>query len=235
VVRTTIEGSLVGYGTPRLVVAAASPHPDATVASFPVSAARFAAEYGADDLCTDDGSTSDRIAIRCITGNDAAITRLVIGKDEGGLAVTVNGTQAIWEPNAFSYHCFELHGLDRKADLEPLRKTWRRADSPCPATTPVKITLRLDDAKVTLLGAGAARDLGSLDLRSPATIHRLVDVNGLEVVATGAQRFIYQLGDRIYFLGQEGRVHAADLPCGGRADFNVLAPRHPEIKESELP
>lgn len=40
------------------------------------------------------------------------------------------------------------------------------------------------------------------------------------------RRFAYQLGDHVYYVADDGRVHAADLPCGARAVFDVLAPAH---------
>jgi hypothetical protein len=84
------------------------------------------------------------------------------------------------------------------------------------------------NAKVTLLGLGVPRPLGALsDLCGPVWTRRPHDMTGIEVEASDddtVRRFAYQLGDRVYYVADDGRVHAADLPCGARAVFDVLAP-----------
>ena len=44
------------------------------------------------------------------------------------------------------------------------------------------------------------------------------------------------LGDRIYYVTEDGRVHAAELPCGARTKFKLRAtaplqvPERPELR-----
>jgi hypothetical protein len=63
-------------------------------------------------------------------------------------------------------------------------------------------------------------------------------MNGIEVEASDdgtVRRFAYQLGDRIYYSADDGRVHAADLPCGARAAFDVLAPGQRRMMRERTP
>jgi hypothetical protein len=220
-----------------------------TVADLELEEPRFAAEYGPADLCSDDGSTQDRIAISCITGPSAKVTKLTVARDDLGLMATIDGKQTRWEPPTWeASRCFELRGLDGKRDLEALRKTWMLDEPKCPrspSSQPVKVTLRLDpvaaggghhDAKVTLLGAGAPRDVGKMTNMSGAVgFRRSRDVNGIIVSASDMgldRRFVYQLGDRIYYVSEDGRVHAADLPCGTRTKFEVRASAALQVPES---
>ena len=219
-----------------------------TVAHLELEEPRFAAEYGPADLCSDDGSTPDRIAISCITGPSAKITKLTVARDGSGLTVTTDGKQTRWDPpDLLPSPCFELHGLDGKRDLEALRKTWMLDEPKCQRSSsnpPLKITLRLDphavegghhDAKVTLLGAGPPRGVGKMTNMSGAVgFRRMPDVNGITVTAsdTGVdRRFAYHLGDRVYYVAEDGRVHAAELPCGARTKFEVLASAPLQVPE----
>ena len=208
---------------------------------------RFAAEYGPEDLCSDDGSSPDRISVRCLTGS-GAMKKFVVARDAVGLAVTEDDAKPTpWNPMDGRERCYELHGLETR-DLEPLRKTSMLDEPKCvrgPSRASVKVTLKLDavgdskielggrvacfaSANVTLLGLGPPRPLGVMtDLCGPVWIHRPNDKTGIEVEAsddTTVRRFAYQLGDRVYYAAADGRVHAADLPCGARASFDVLAP-----------
>src|SRR5262249_11304403 len=132
---------------------------------------RLAAEYGPDDLCSDDGSTADRIAVRCISGSSGKTTKIVVARDSAGLRVMEDEKQTLWKPPDGSRRCYELHGLETR-DLEPLRKTWMLDEPKCArdsSRTSMKVTLKLDaerdlkvdvpgsptcypNAKVTLLG-----------------------------------------------------------------------------------
>jgi hypothetical protein len=207
---------------------------------------RFAAEYGPADLCSDDGSSPDLILVRCITAS-GRMAKIAVARDGAGLRVTEDEKQTLWKPPDGTGRCYELHGLETR-DLEPLRKTWMLDEPKCvrdPSRASVKVTLKLDalrevkvdvaggpacfpNAKVTLLGLGQPRSLGVLtDLCGPVWIRRPHDLTGIEVEASDdstVRRYAYQLGDRVYYVADDGRVHAADLPCGGRAVFDVLAP-----------
>lgn len=217
---------------------------------------RFAAEYAPSDLCSDDGSTADRIAVRCITEPSAKTSRVVIEREGTSLAVTQDGVRQRWAPPApyGADGCFELHGLDTKQDLEPLRKTWMLDEPKCRRSSsraPVKITLKLAppavpmpcgpgfneqaSAQVTLLGAGKPRDLGALtNMCGPSWFSRAPDMNGITVAASdmgSVQRFAYQLGDRVYYVTDDGHVRAADLPCGARARFEVATVGRLQVPE----
>lgn len=222
----------------------------ATVADLELVAPRFAAEYGPADLCSDDGSTPERIAIRCITGPAANITKLTVAREGSGLTVMKDGKRTRWEPPDFvASQCFELHGLDGKRDLEALRKTWMLDEPKCQrrsSSPPHETTLELDpsavggghhDAKVTLLGAGPTRGLGKMTNMSGAVgFRRLPDLNGVTISASDMgvdRRLAYQLGDRVYYVADDGHVHAAELPCGARVKFDVRA--LPPLKVPELP
>lgn len=213
-----------------------------TVAELALEAPRFAAEYAPSDLCSDEGSSNDRIAISCITGPGARTTKVVVARGGTGLEVTVGDARTRWTPpETTAATCFELHGLEDRRDLDVLRKTWMLDTPKCPrspSAAPVKIALVLDPlattcspggapdrATVTLIGAGPPRALGRLGntcgyLKSA----RAGDVNGIAVEAGDMgteRRFAYQLGDRVYYASDDGRVHAAELPCGARASFEV--------------
>lgn len=219
----------------------------ATVADLELEEPRFAAEYGPADLCSDDGSTPERIAISCITGPSAKLTKLIVARDGSGLTVTTDGKPTQWEPPDWASRCFELHGLDGKRDLEPLRKSWMLDEPKCPrnpSSLPLKVTLQLDpltaggghyDAKVTLLGAGQPRGVGKMTNMSGAVgFRRAPDVNGITVSASDMgveRRFAYQLGDRIYYVAEDGRVHAAELPCGARTKLEVRASAPLQVPE----
>ncbi len=217
---------------------------------------RFAAEYAPSDLCSDDGSTADRIAVRCITEPSAKTSRVVIEREGTSLAVTQDGVRQRWTPPApyGADGCFELRGLDAKQDLDPLRKTWMLDEPKCPrspSSAPVKITLKLApppvpmpcmpeseqqaSAQVTLLGAGKPRDLGALtNMCGASWFRRAPDMNGIAVTASdmgSEQRFAYQLGDRVYYATDDGRVRAADLPCGARARFEVATVGRLQVPE----
>ena len=218
-----------------------------TVADLELEEPRFAAEYSPGDLCSDDGSTPDRIAINCITGPSAKITKLTVVRDGSGLTVTKDGKQTRWDPPDFwTSPCFELRGLDGKRDLEAIRRTWMLDEPKCPRNTsspPLKITLRLDpvaagghyDARVTLLGAGLPGRVGTMTNMSGAVGFRhLPDVSGITVSASDNgvdRRFVYQLGDRVYYVAEDGRVHGADLPCGARTTFEVRASAPLQVPE----
>lgn len=219
-----------------------------TVADLELEGPRFAAEYGPPDLCSDDGSTPDHIAISCITGPSAKITKLTVVRDGSGLLATMDGKQTRWEPPKWeASRCFELHGLDGKRDLEAFRKTWMLDLPKCQRSSsspPLKITLRLDpvtagsghhDAKVTLFGGGPPRDVGMMTNMSGAVgFRRSPDVNGITVSASDMgvdRRFAYQLGDRIYYVAEDGRIHATELPCGARTTFEVRASAPLQVPE----
>jgi hypothetical protein len=271
VIRARIVGRFEGWDTeafiaPKLVVAIdwhGSTPPDGVVAELPLAAPHFAAEYTIDDLCADDGSTGDRIAIRCVAGAD--IARLVVTRNAGGLAVTHDAKQTLWEPSEHYSRCFELHGLEHPnaatspshatVDLDTLRKAWELDAPKCPradGVAPVKVTLKIDALKgptahrcipegpavdsgrATLLGAGAPKDLGTIaNLCGGSHVTHWQSINGIEVEASDmgtVKRFAYQLGDRAYYLTEDGTVRAADLPCGARAVFGVVAPNHTEMR-----
>ena len=119
-------------------------------------------------------------------------------------------------------------------------KCQRSSSSP-----PLKITLRLDavavgsgyhDAKVTLLGAGPPRGVGRKMTNTSGAVgfHHLPDVSGVTVSASdnGVDgRFVYQLGDRVYYVAEDGRVHGAELPCGARTKFEVRASAPLQVPE----
>lgn len=275
-IRTRIEGRFEGrptepFITPRLVVAIdyqGSTPPDGVVTELALAAPRFAAEYTIDDLCVDDGSTVDRIAVRCVTGGE--IARLVVSRNADGLAVTHDTKLTQWkQPAGHPSRCFELHGLERPpvpaspgtppqktVDIETLRKAWELDAPKCPRAdtiAPVNVTMKIeamtgpkahrcipegpavDAARTTLLGAGAPKDLGTItNLCGGSRVTRWEGVNGIEVEASDmgtVKRFAYQLGDRVYYVLEDGRIRAADLPCGARAVFRVLAPSHPGMRE----
>jgi len=85
------------------------------------------------------------------------------------------------------------------------------------------------------LGANAPRDLGVLsNACGGGHVQRWVGANGIEVVASDmgtVKRFAYQLGDRVYYVDEGGRVRAADIPCGAHAAFSVLAQGHTLLRE----
>lgn len=275
VIRTRVEGRFEGrpsdgFVEPRLVVAIdyhGSTPPDGVVAELPLAAPRFAAEYTIGDLCVDDGSTVDRIAVRCVTGGE--IGHLVVSRNADGLAVAQGTKTTLWKPSNHDSRCFELHGLERPpaqtspgapqprtVDIETLRRTWELDAPKCPRVdtiAPVKLTMKLDaikgsnahrcspegpavdSARTTLLGAGAPKDLGTItNLCGGSRVTRWEGLNGIEVEASDmgtVKRFAYQLGDRVYYVLEDGSVHAAELPCGARAVFGVLAPSHPAMRE----
>lgn len=211
-----------------------------TVAALSLEEPRFAAEYGLADLCSDDGSTAERIAVRCITGPSAKVTELTVAREGEGLVTTTDGAQTRWAPPAGASRCFELHGLDEQRDLEPLRRTWMLDEPKCrrdPSSAQRKVTLQLApvsageghyDARVTLHGVGTPRGVGEdmTNVSGAVGFRRWPDLNGVTVLASDMGvdlRFAYQLGDRIYYVAKDGRVRAAELPCGARVTFEVRA------------
>ncbi len=249
VIQAHVHGRFEGPGRAHMSIAEGAPLGDQApggMVSGLLLEARFAAEYGPNDLCSDAGSTPDRIAVSCLTGASGKTTQIAVTREGASLGVTMDGKRTLWKPP--EGRCIELHGLDEKRDLEPLRKTWMLDEPKCardPSRASVKVTLKLDalrdmkvdvgggpacfpNAKVTLLGLGQPRPLGLLtDLCGPVWIRRPHDTTGIEVEASDdstVRRFAYQLGDRVYYVADDGRVHAADLPCGARAVFDVVAP-----------
>ena len=261
IVRARVAGRFVGEpaeGTlPALIIAVESTHPEAMIARVALASPEFAAEYSLEDLCTDEGSTADRLALRCLSQDQAKVKRLIITRDGGGLAVTEDSKQILWEPTFFANQCFELHGLDHRSDLDTLRSTYRLDAPKCPrdpSAPPVKVRLRIDasktttrcspdhmpvEARVSLLGAGAPKDLGILNNLCGATgAHRWPNLSGLQINASDmgiSQRFVYQLGDRVYYSVEDGHVRAAELPCGARAVFDHETIGLPRLRESEPP
>jgi hypothetical protein len=177
----------------------------------------FAAEASLDDLCSDDSPSSgaaggaNEIAVRCV-GPGGRIRRTVVRSEGTSLSVRDDGAAPRKELPSPDGTCFDLHGLGKKKDLEPLRAAWgndtksARCAAAKTAPSDVHVTIefpKLDGEEqphcaesgtlatnssrvvVSIAALGMKRDLGRLDNQCGAvTVTRFDDANALTFEAS---------------------------------------------------
>lgn len=248
-------GAEGGSATPRLTVRVADstvgPPGRRTITGLALAEPYFAAEAGRDDLCSDDGSTSDEIRVRCIVGR-GDVERVVVRKRSGALEV-VEGDQPprAWRLAGHDSTCLALQGLAGHRDLDTLRASWGR-DTPsarcagAASRPPTQVLLRFTSARsaerfpcrvggpleargeLVLPALGIHEDLGPIgNLCGAVNAVRYEDAEALTFRTSDVgvdARVVYRLGDRLYYLGKDDRIASLELPCGVKT---VLAVSYP--------
>jgi hypothetical protein len=223
----------------------------------------YAAEAALEDTCSDDPSAAKgQIAVRCI-GPGGRIRRTVVRSEGTSLSVQDDGAPPRKELPSAEGTCFELHGLGKTRDLEPLRAAWgndalsARCASTKSAPSEVHVTIEFpklegeeqphcaeqgtlatNSSKVVVSVLGAKRDLGRLDNQCGAlTVTRYDDANAVYFEASDmgtSRRAFYQLGDALYVTGGDGRLSAIPLPCGAKAVFDLRYPFKVETRHERM-
>jgi len=66
---------------------------------------------------SDVGSTLDRIAVSCLTGDFGKTTQIAVTREGPSLGVTIDEKEPLWMP--LEGRCIELHGLAKLAGAHP--------------------------------------------------------------------------------------------------------------------
>jgi hypothetical protein len=156
-VKAEVVGSWLGSVTdeatpPALVVEVVDPNSGSRtsreIVRLPAAVPFFATDWDPKDLCSDDGSTSEQVSVRCIVGR-GIVSHVLVSNNGNTLDVRVDDAPAHhWQMPAFEHACFDLHGYDARRDLEPIRASWGRetASARCqgvPTRPPARVVFDL--------------------------------------------------------------------------------------------
>jgi hypothetical protein len=219
VITTRFQGSFIGGGLDGAVdgvVIGVAAQPGAFVARLYAAPPFYAAETSLEETCADEAPSNgpvNAIAVRCI-GPGGRIRRVVVRTEGKELAVEQDGVPAHkWDlPGGAPGpgRCFELHGLGKTRDLEPLRAAWGNDAKKCVSTrgahaTPTQVPVVIEFPKlegedqphcaesgtlatsssrvvVSIPALDIKRDLGRLDNQcGMVTVSRFDDANAISI------------------------------------------------------
>ncbi len=216
----------------------------------------LATEFEGRDLCRDEGSTDNRIAVQCVT-QDGTVAHLRVTRSGDSVdAEGFGGTPIHWTRPSWAHPGIGLRSLLPKGDLEPLRIAWhddqpsqrcRAKDGGTQART-MRATFRLDGvrgsgacspgvpwvalARVSLfLDGRKVRDLGEMGNQCGGLeVEHFAALSGIAIESSDdgiSRRLAYQLGDRLYFSASADRIDSLELPCGAHVAVGIDARNHP--------